>query len=360
MGAISRHTQNMLDVLKVSESNIDELAVGLSDLHHSVLHQKNDTAYWRWCYLANPNGISNLITVVRDGRVVGKVGNVYMQLISHGERVTAVQMEGLAIHPSERSWACLRDLFATSLAERSKENVAFVFGFAVPLSAQLGKWLGGVSLGRTPIYSGFLNTVRALEARHVPYPLSLIGWLAQPILGLKTGKISYSDLELRWIENFDNTFDELWSTIEKARILAVVKDAKYLNWRYVECPGRLYRRLAAYRGERLEGLVVFRAVETTKNAYVLELLARDDNPQTMKALLFRTFQELKTQGNGIVTASFLKGSRAASVLQELGFKSWGTRLWDMYIIITTDPRKKACPELELKNWDFSLGDWLYQ
>jgi hypothetical protein len=360
MGAISRHIGNRLNILKVDESNIDELAVGLSELRDSVLNQKNDPAYWRWCFLKNPNGRSNLIAAVRDGRVVGKVGNVYMRLSVHRQRVTVGQMEGLSVHPSERSWACLRDLFAMSLAERREDNLAFVFGFAVSLSAQLSKWLGGISLGQAPIYSGFLSTVRALEARHVPYPVSLIGWLAELILGLKTGKISYSDLELRWIENFDNAFDELWTAIERTRILAVVKDAKYLNWRYVECPGRHYKRLAAYRGERLEGLVVFRAVETTKNAYVLELLARDDDPQTMKALLFRTFQELKTQGTGIVTASFLKGSRAAAVLEELGFKSWGTRLWNMYIIISTDPRKASCPELELKNWDFSLGDWLYQ
>jgi hypothetical protein len=126
----------------------------------------------------------------------------------------------------------------------------------------------------------------------------------------------------------------------------------------VKCPVRQYGRLAAYRAEKLEGLVVFCTVAAQRKSVVLELLARDDNPETMGALLLRTCWELKTQGTGLVIASFPTNSRMATVLKELGFKFWGTRLWNMSITIAKDPRRQYNPELDLNNWEFSRGDWL--
>jgi hypothetical protein len=291
--------------------------------------------------------------------VVGKLSTIYLSLVVQGKQVVAGLMADLSIHPAERSWQCVRGLVEMNLAENQKNQIAFGFGFSTRLAAQMNQLLGGTNLGRAPIYLGFLNVVSALKGRSVPYAVSIIGWLAQPIVGLKIRSASSSDFDIRWVDNFDNSFDELWSTIEKNRVIAVVKDAVYLNWRYVEYPIRNYRRLAAYRTEKLEGFVVFRTELKKHAAFVLELLARDDNRETMRALLLQTFLEMRTQGIGLVSASFPTDSPAAAALKEFGFKSWGTRLWNMDMIIATDRRKKSCPELDLKNWDFSLGDWLY-
>lgn len=354
----TRDIENSLTFLRVTESNIDELAAGLSDLYHAVRGWKYDPAYWRWCYFCNPVGKSNTVVAVRAGRVVGELSKVYLPLVVQGERVTASLTADFSVHPSEHSWQCLRGVLEMSVAESQKDKVAFGFGFSNRLAAAIHRLLGGMNLGRAPIHLGFLNAVSILEGRSVPYPLSLIGWLAQPVVRLKIRSAGSSDLDIRWVENFDNSFNELWSVIEKDRIIAVVKDAAYLNWRYVKCPVRRYGRLAAYRAEKLEGFVVFCAGAARHNAFILELLARDDNPETMRALLLPTFRDLRTQGTGYVWASFPADSRATTALKQLGFKSWGTRLWNIDMIIATDPRKKSCPELDLKSWDFSLGDWL--
>ncbi len=123
-------------------------------------------------------------------------------------------------------------------------------------------------------------------------------------------------------------------------------------------PDNVYFYAVRDQAAKLEGFVVFCAGAARHNAFILELLARDDNPETMRALLRPTFRELRTQGTGYVWASFPADSRATTALKQLGFKSWGTRLWNIDMIIATDPRKKSCPELDLKSWDFSLGDWL--
>lgn len=357
---MAKNIDNKLVFLRVSDSNVAELSEDISDIHLAVLGQECSRAYWSWSYLENPAGKSNTIVAIRDGRVVGKFGSVYLRMIVQGELTVAAALEGLCIEPNERSWNCFAGLLEKSYDGHIEDNVAFCFGFANPVSKKLTQQTGGTRLCRAPIYSGFLNISKVLSGRLVPYPLSLTGWLAQPFVGLKTSMAGDSDLDIRFVDHFDISFDKLWSAVEQRRTVAVIKDAVYLNWRYVKCPDRKYLRFAAYRDGELEGFVVFSAVDNRYNSYVFELIARDDNSKTMKTLLLKTFQELRTQGAGLVTASFPAESRASAVLKKAGFKSWGARLWDMDLMVTTDPRKKSCPELSLKNWDFSLGDWLYQ
>jgi len=79
----------------------------------------------------------------------------------------------------------------------------------------------------------------------------------------------------------------------------------------------------------------------------------------MRALLFHTVTELKTRGVGLVSALFPPDSQAAATLAEFRFKPWGTRFWNMDMIIATDRQQESYPESDLKNWDFSLGDWLF-
>lgn len=349
--------EEKLIFLRVSELNIDVLSQGLSELHFLVRGQKLDSGHWKWRYLRNPVGKSILLVAIRGSRVVGLYGGPYLLLTVQGRKVIGGLMADFIIHPSERSWRCFRSLVEMYMAETQKDNVAFHFGVVYSNLAKLSQQLGAVSLGRLPIYLGFLNIPRVLEGRSVPYPLSLAGWFLHPVMGLRNRRIRCIDLDIQPIERFDNAFDELWSSIVENRSIAINKDAAYLNWRYGECPGLQFGRLAAYRKKRLEGLVTFRVTGLRNGSLMLELMARDDNSDIMKALVLQVILELRAQRIGHITASFIAGSRAAAVLKELGFKPWGARYWNTPEIIVATPPKESCPELNLKNWNPSLGDY---
>jgi hypothetical protein len=267
-------------------------------------------------------------------------------------------LEGLSIEPSERSWACYSGILRKSMDERQADDFSFGFSFALSTVRELNKKVGSISLGRAPVYSGFLNTARALEGRLVPTPLALAGHLAQPFVGLSIFTAPWRGFEFKRVDSFDKSFDEIWGSVEKSRTVAVVKDAAYLNWRYVECPERRYVRFAVYKDGRLEGLVVYIAGAAKNNAFVLELMSRGDDIETMSALLSWALIEMKKDKTGLVFASFPVGSGAQVTLKRLGFNSWAARFWDREMMISPGHGKGPSPELELKNWDFSLGDWL--
>ncbi len=355
---MTRDSQNNLEFVRIDETNIDTLSGGLSDLQRSAFGVNIKSSHWRWNYIDNPAGKSCAIVALRSGRVVGKLGVTYMRFVVGDGRGLVGMVEGLSIEPSERSWVCYSGILRKSINERQADDVRFSFGFALSTVRELNKKVGNISLGRVPVYSGFLNTARALEGRSVPTPISLAGYLVQPFVGLSILTALRGGFEFKNVDSFDKSFDEIWGSVEKSRTVAVVKDAAYLNWRYVECPERRHVRLAVYKDDRLEGLVVYRAGPAKNNVLVLELMSRGDDIETMSALLSWALIEMKKDKTGIVFASFSVGSRAQATLKRLGFNSWAARFWDREMMISPGHGKGPSPELELRNWDFSLGDWL--
>lgn len=348
--------EEKLTFLRVSELNIDVLEQGLSELFFAVYSTKRDPAFWRWRYLYTPFGNSILIVALRGSRVVGMYGLLYVSLTVQGSTVIGGLMRDLSIHPSEKSWRCYSGLVKMIIVESQKDNLAFHFGVVPARSTKLHQRIGVVALGQLPIYLGFLNFARILEESSVPYPLSLLGWFAYPIRGLRSRCIKEIDLEIRSVENFDSAVDELWSSLVENSKVSVIKNSAYLNWRYGKRSGYWLRRLVAYRDKRLEGLVIFCVVRSRNDGSVLELMARDNNTEIMKALLLQALAELRTKRIAHVRASFPTESRQTTVLKELGFKSWG-RFYFVPVLIVASLSKEPSLALDMKNWDFSLGDW---
>jgi len=62
------------------------------------------------------------------------------------------------------------------------------------------------------------------------------------------------------LTRFDSRFDRFWQRIRDDYPIMLVRDATYLNWRYVDAPGVTYERLALEEttsGE-IEGFAVLR------------------------------------------------------------------------------------------------------
>ena len=343
---------------KISEANIDNFAKGISELDHMLRNRSHDPTYWYWRYFKNLTGKGSLIIALRNHKVVGKYGLIYLSLVLNGKPVVVGLMEGLLVSPLERFWQCYRGLVERCNREKQSNNLAFYFGMTHFRTLELHKRLGVIDLGRVPVYWGFLDIPRILEGRSVPRPLSLLGYLGQAIIGLRVGVKKISYLNIRQVKNFDSSFDELWENISKKYAISVIRNAQYLNWRYIENPTEKYECLAAYSDGRLEGLVVFRIADCHNEGYVFELFAREDSKSVMRELLLQAVKELKAKRIGYITVSFPATSNAAHVLRSMGFKSWGTRLWSIHMIVSSGSRTSLLPDLELRNWYFSLGDWL--
>jgi len=350
------HNRHRFEVLTADAW--DDREEQLSACHTAARGQRRDSRYWRWRYLEAPDG-GALICAFRNGRMVGILGNTYLRA-RHGEgRVLAGVMGDLSMPVSDRSWACYTGLLQRSLTHGVEHCVSFGYAFAHGNAAALSSRVGTVCVGRMPVWSGFLDVRRALAGRRLGAALSLLVAPGQPLLGVANGERTPGNVVVDSLTDpFDVTFARLWESVAQGRDVGVVRDAPYLNWRYVRRPDARYLRLVARSAGEPAGLAVVRTRPDQRKAYLLELMARDDSPTVLRVLAGEVVRRMAQQGIGLVTACFPPGSAETRVLAAMRFQRWGTRLWDVILTVTPGDRGKREPEASMRRWYFSLGDWL--
>lgn len=348
-----------LEFIRVTESNLGRFAEGMSELEETVGGRQTAPAYWGWRYFGNPAGGSSTVIALREGRMVGKIGAVHLPIVVAGKRQRASLVEGISMLPSERSWECLRGLIMAALEEGQRDSLSLAFGFAKKRFAAIHNKMGHHSLGRTPGWFGFVDLKRILRSRGVPGIVSSLGGLAGRLVGVRRKRVPIPGVEIRPIERFDVSMDEFWHALEPLQWVSVVKDTSYLRWRYDSCPGYAYKRHAAFRKDRLEGLAVYSISHERRNGYLLELMADKDDLNLLKRLAVEVVDRMDQEGAGLISASFFPGSAAARALSALGFKAWSPLFWNIETLIGGSWPEDPSGEGGLKRWNFSLGDWLY-
>ncbi len=267
---------------------------------------------WNWQFVDNPFGRGDgdelPIWVAVDGdMVVGQIGVQNTLLQVDGKTREAGWAVEIMILPSHRGGglghrlhnAVADDvdiLMALTMARASRrlaERQGCVTLAEVP---QLTRW---VRLDATDVRRYLLvrtaNHRRAhVAARvgcdafrfHVIFPrlvnplLRLRDLVTQPLRGRRLASVAE-------VDRFGPEIDELWERTRRDHRVISPRDARFLNWRFVECPGLSYRRFVARRDGRAVGYVVLRRAEPVElpQGIIVDLYAADGDVQTLDELV---------------------------------------------------------------------------
>ncbi len=358
-GTVIRETAADFHLERVSRENVGEFAAGLSAMDLSVRGRRLGTDFWPWLYFGNPAGAGTAVVALAGRRVVGKLGRVPVRVTAGGEGLTAELGEGLTLLPEVRTWTNFRALCEAAVLAKPEQKAAFSFGFATPYISKLHAAMGYPVLGRVPMFAGVLDGTRMLAARGFARPAAMAaGAAARALFGLKRRHRAAAGIDLAEIASFGEEYDALWRSTEPRGGVAIVKDARYLNWRYVQCPAASYRRVAAWSGGELAGYIVWRDRGPNNDGYVLEFACKGNSRPVLSALLLAALEDMARNDTGLVMASFPASAACVRVMRSAGFGAWATRLKNMSLIVT--PRPGECrPERVAGAWQYTLGDWIY-
>ena len=134
--------------------------------------------------------------------------------------------------------------------------------------------------------------------------------LQDSIHGLTGGKFK----SIHEVQVFGKEFDELWSRLSPGFEVIMVRDSKFLKWKYLEQPFVNYRIFVAENQGRLDGYVILRVAGApeSNSGYIADLFTKPDDYATIKLLLgysVRFFRE--KQVKYIFAASTLREYKKA-------------------------------------------------
>jgi hypothetical protein len=280
---------------------------------------------WRWMFLESAQrlGVHPLVWLYRTREgIAGHQGVMPVTLqIDQAERVTGWFVETMVLE-SVRGKAV-----GPAVVARTKRDLPFNLSLGqTPQMRALQFSLGWQQVCSLPTYTFVLSPWAVLEGK-------LPGWsrpAAAAALGLwqrarwlrGRRRLTWRP-EIREIAQFDDAHDALWAAVRRAYRCAVVRDASYLNWKYVAQPGQNFVRLEVRRNGQPVGVAVLAFLEPDQayrypRALLVDVVVSLDEPDVVWATFEAVRRAAVARGAALVSFD-LAGPLLASQTLTFGF-----------------------------------------
>ena len=371
-------------------------ASAIAALLSDVFGNWGDQATWSWKFEGSPAPYRLKSAVAEvDGRLVGHYGIVPVNMIQQGKVIRGAQAVDAAVLPEFRRQGMFATLAGQVFNAAADQQVDFIYARSGLFSLNLNRQIGFQPVMIVPEMILLLGSINFLGAqlRSLPGDLAsfwrwrtqqdwspeilarldrfrssliwLVSWLNQPGLGRN---IPVSDITIRKLTGFDDSFDHFWELCQPVKALGLVKDCAYLSWRYSQHPNRVYQILGAFEAGNLVGYLVLHKAKFKSSICELEILPGKD--QAIFSLVQHAAQAAKESGSLALAIWVSNHSPLRLSLQKAGFnsqhslhhlaakhKSLSARFYK--IIVHTEqlsaPIKEHCSEV-IDGWSLSMGD----
>jgi hypothetical protein len=244
----------MPDELQIKQFELHEKEALFSFLREVYADnmRQSDERYWHWHYCESPFASEDDIPlwVAKHGEeIVGQLGAIPVELNVNGRAERSVWILDMIIRIDFRRHGlakklvlAINKLYPTMLGVNTMEQHA-------PVMLQS---LGWVIAGKINRYSKLVSPGNSVKE------ISRIKPLRQVVNGVfSVFQTKHKpNPAVKRIEKFDESFNDLWQNAKAQWNCSITRSADFLNWQYVDQPGKKFDIFAFYEGERLKGYIV--------------------------------------------------------------------------------------------------------
>jgi len=312
---------------------------GIFALFQTAYGKERSPAYWRWKFCENPAGLQIMLAVTEAGEVVGQYAGVPAWAAKGGRRYLLSQAVESMVEPRFRRGLKNPGLQVTLVRRFYEEYMgpeagAMAYGFPIPVYCRL--------LVRTGVCT-VLHRVVQLERE-------LTGDARDP--GRRLAALRY---RIEQVSRFPAAVDGLWRRCQQELPLAIIRDARYLNWRYADCPEATYTRLLAtdrWTGQIAGAAVLRLGVEGRPVALLVDWLVPARGRSLTGALLQHCHALAVASGQSRIEAWFPKWAPQFQFLQARGYQPSPTQ----YEIVVESFHPELSRDWVQGHWYYTMGD----
>ncbi len=299
----------------LEQASVIKQVLALMHLIHP--HVKRSQELLRWQYFAAPGAPGQIYALKDTERIVSIYCTVPSVIQINGRRVKARRAQDLMTHPDYRNRGCMHELVRACFDDmRRNSEIAYGFPNSLALKAQC-------NIGWTAVCP-------------LPHRFKAIGHLASP-----------AEIEMLDTDSFDGSISDVW---EKAGFsVAIVRDARYLTWRYRK-PHQAYHRFLI---EKDKGVLILKVFNKDQDVlvHICELFVAEPDRDLLPHVVRFCEQYARALGATGLSAWIPRKHRYAAIFDAAGMSISGS---DRYFIVSADDSFKQA--LNADAWNISHGD----
>lgn len=301
------------------------------ELFNGVFPEKISLNHWQWKYLNNPTNTPCTLVVEKDNRIIGHQAIVPFWMNLGGKRVLGGKSADRMIHPDYRKKGIGTSLLKELVLKATSSGFELVFNVPNQQSyPSMAKYFGHFE-GQWPHKVRVLNPRATIEritgsrliAALADKPAHLVLKLWKGGGRLKSSK----DVNIKEIDRFDRSFDDLWRKIKSHFLVSLWKDSAYLNWRYIACPDRKYTVITAESSAGLLGFMVLRAdIKSWRSGHIVDFVFLPEKTEEASLLISTGLRHFKDLGMEAASCHITEQNPYRKLFRSHGFFTYGVRL----------------------------------
>ena len=318
--------------------------------------RRSDPTFWKWHFLENPNVGSDDIPVwlAKDGdEIVGQMATIPFKLKVGDEERRALWSIDFIVLPEYRGRGLGKRLVQAAHETHWQSMMELGHNEQSGAVFRSLKWVG---LGNINRYHKLLFPGDAVREISRLAPVRHLANLMYAPFRPSLSSLSEPSGALREVKSFDSSFDDLWREASVQWPCTAVRGSRFLEWQYLNQPGKKFDVLGYYDGERLLGYVVlfFRKAEpcgVLSKAAITDICYSATNSQkVIDALLKGALRlALERRAGGLVTD--ILDTHVEQRLRHFGF--WRIKKSPPFMVLTVERQELL---YERKNWFLTRGD----
>jgi hypothetical protein len=317
---------------------------------------------WRWMFLESAQrlGVAPMVWVYRNASgVVAHQGAIPVKLkVGTDEHITGWFVETMALE-SVRGKA-----IGPMLIKKALEDVPFNLSLGqTPKMRAIQLAMGWQHVAPLETYVLIFNQQKVFANKVRPLWLGNLAACGLSILQGSRRMLGWR--RLRWIPTiseitrFDASHDRLWEEVEHEYQCIVVRDASYLNWKYVDQPGQDFVRIAVRRDEKLVAIAVVLIVEpgstyVYRRGFLVDLIVPISDAEVIWAALEAVRKICTDRSVDLLTFYLINHALRESITSYGFFARKPTRFFLVAMQgVSTEENELMSSH---KNWFITMGD----
>jgi len=335
-----------------------------------IFNKEYSEEYVQWKYFSNPLNKNLSLVLYKNNSMIGFKGCIPMRYNIEGTSFYGAGEEDnflLAEHRSIHLYLWFSKVFHNYLYQN---KIFFITGFPNENAVQIVKLdPNNFKVADKPLHIRYHNVSKVLRKR---VSSQLLARFAAFFLNIFLHVLHFSfirippDAEVEVLYSCDDRFNTFWKAISDDYGIFGVRNASFLNWRYLHTPF-VKGKIICLKEKMTSDIICYAVIGETKEnnkkvGNVYELIApKETSPNYVEALLKTAIQLLEKDNVDTINAWIVNEMHTYNVFIKYGFLQRG-KDWEGVYVHKTDSKDKKLDINLLKNvsnWYFSRSDMYF-
>ncbi len=297
---------------------------------------RRDLSNWQWKYKGeNPAGDSLIFVADNNGEMVSYFAAIPMCYWINGEKIKGSHSIAMMVKPEWQNKGLIKFVADKLIKELENQEIPFTYGYPNDNAYDLHiKHLGYEDISMQTFFERKLDETSDIKLNNLS-----------------------PTLEFKKIDHFDDSVNILWDEVKNGFKAIVIRNADFLNWRYLARPDVSYYAFGAYDKDKLVGYCILKLYTEDKifRGHFMDLFTVPEEKEYGRFLIQNALEFFKKEKADEINLWMQGSPFFQEILEEYGFKIGSSR--PMICRFNLD-KEKFKPLLTEGNWYFTMGDTL--